>query len=123
MSIAIKRIYEPASRSDGVRILVDRMWPRGVKKEDAKIDLWLKDVAPSASLRQWFGHKVERWERFRERYLAELSKNEALAQLRQLARAKSVTLLYSARDEDHNQAVVLASALKKPPRRRKAAAG
>ncbi len=123
MSIAIKRIYETASRSDGFRILVDRMWPRGVKKEDAKIDLWLKDVAPSTSLRQWFGHKVERWERFRERYLAELSKNEAFAQLRQLARAKSVTLLYSARDEDHNQAVVLAGALKKPPRRRKAAAG
>jgi uncharacterized protein YeaO (DUF488 family) len=122
MTIAIKRIYNPASRSDGMRILVDRLWPRGIKKDDAKVDLWLKEIGPSTSLRQWFGHKPERWETFRERYLGELSKNEAVAQLRQLAKTKKrITLLYSARDEDHNQAVVLAELLKKAPRRRKAA--
>jgi uncharacterized protein YeaO (DUF488 family) len=119
MSVAIKRIYEPASRSDGTRILVDRMWPRGIKKESAKIDLWLKDVAPSTALRTWFGHKPERWEKFRERYLAELSGNSALAELRDLTKKRSrVTLLYSARDEDHNQAVVLAGDLNKSPRRK-----
>jgi uncharacterized protein YeaO (DUF488 family) len=124
MTIAIKRIYEPASRSDGMRILVDRMWPRGIKKDGAKIDLWLKDVAPSTALRRWFGHEPERWETFRERYRAELSKNEALAQLRQLARkSKHITLLYSARDEDRNQAVVLGELLKKSPRGRKAPTG
>ena len=122
MTIAIKRIYEPASRSDGMRILVDRIWPRGIKKDRAKIDLWLKEIGPSTPLRQWFGHKPERWEKFCERYRAELSENEAVAQLRKLARAtKRVTLLYSARDEDHNQAVVLAELVKNSPRRRKAA--
>ena len=123
MTIAIKRIYEPASRSDGMRVLVDRIWPRGIKKDDAKIDLWLKDIAPSTALRRWFGHEPERWETFRKRYRAELSKNEALAQLRQLARKRErVTLLYSARDEDRNQAVVLAELLRRAPRRRKAQA-
>ena len=121
MTIAVKRIYEPASRSDGMRILVDRLWPRGIKKDAAKIDLWLKEIGPSTSLRRWFGHKPERWEIFRERYLGELSDNEAVAQLRQLAKKERVTLLYSARDEDRNQAVVLAELLKKAPRRRKAA--
>jgi uncharacterized protein YeaO (DUF488 family) len=124
MTIALKRIYEPVSRTDGMRILVDRLWPRGVKKDDAKIDLWLKDVAPSTALRQWFGHTPERWDKFRERYLAELSKNEAVAQLRQLAKTtKRVTLLYAARDEEHNEAVVLADLLKKSSPRRKAVAG
>jgi uncharacterized protein YeaO (DUF488 family) len=122
MTIAIKRIYEPASRSDGLRVLVDRMWPRGIKKDGAKIDLWLKDVAPSTALRRWFGHQPERWEAFRERYAAELSDNAALTQLRQLAsKTTDVTLLYSARDEDRNQAVVLAELLKKSPRHRKPA--
>jgi len=112
MTIALKRIYEPASKSDGMRILVDRIWPRGIKKDDAKIDLWLRDVAPSTALRQWFGHKPERWEEFRERYRAELSKNEAVVQLRQLSKKeKHVTLLYAAHDEEHNQAVVLAELL------------
>ena len=120
MTVAIKRIYEPTSQSDGVRILVDRMWPRGVKKESAKIDLWLKDVAPSAALRTWFGHKPERWEKFRERYLAELSESLALAELRNLVKTQArVTLLYSARDEAHNQAVVLAGYLKKSARRKR----
>lgn len=122
MTIAIKRIYEPASRGDGMRILVDRIWPRGIKKDAANIDLWLKEIGPSTSLRRWFGHKPERWEKFRERYVGELSENEAVVRLRQLAKAKKrVTLLYSARDEDRNQAVVLAELLKKAPRRRKAA--
>jgi uncharacterized protein YeaO (DUF488 family) len=123
MTIAIKRIYEPASPSDGMRILVDRMWPRGIKKDEAKIDLWLKEIGPSTSLRQWFGHEPARWETFRKRYRAELSKNDATVRLRQLARTtKRITLLYSARDEDHNQAVVLAELLKKAPRRKAARA-
>jgi uncharacterized protein YeaO (DUF488 family) len=122
MTIAIKRIYEPASRGDGMRVLVDRLWPRGVKKDEAKIDLWLKEIGPSTSLRQWFGHKPERWTTFRERYLRELSENEAVVQLRDLAKTRErLTLLYSAHDEDHNQAVVLAELLKRSPRRRKAA--
>jgi uncharacterized protein YeaO (DUF488 family) len=121
MTIAIKRVYEPASRGDGLRILVDRMWPRGLKKDEAKIDLWMKEVAPATSLRRWFDHRAERWEKFRERYLAELSDNAALTQLRDLAeKRKRVTLLYSARDEEHNQAVVLADLLKKPTRRKAA---
>ena len=119
MTVAIKRIYEAASRNDGMRILVDRMWPRGIKKDNAKIDLWLKDVAPSTSLRTWFGHKPERWEKFRERYLAELSGNAALTELRDLVKTRArVTLLYSARDEDRNQAVVLADYLGKPRRKK-----
>lgn len=112
MTIEIKRIYEPAARTDGMRVLVDRMWPRGIKKDDARIDLWLKDVAPTTSLRRWFDHRPERWDRFRERYVAELSNNPSLAELRNLAKKKRVTLIYSARDADHNQAVVLAEHLK-----------
>ena len=117
MSIEIKRIYEPAARSDGVRVLVDRIWPRGIKKDDAQIDLWLKDVAPTTSLRRWFDHRPERWARFRERYVAELSNNPSLAELRNLAKKKRVTLIYSARDADHNQAVVLAEHLKTAARK------
>jgi len=119
MTIEIKRIYEPAARTDGVRVLVDRIWPRGIKKDDAKIDLWLKEVAPTTSLRRWFDHRPERWDRFRERYVAELSNSPSLAELRNLAKKKRVTLIYSARDADHNQAVVLAEHLK--PSRRKLA--
>ena len=124
MTIAIKRIYEPASRSDGMRILVDRMWPRGLKKDEARIDLWLKEVAPTTSLRRWFDHRPERWEKFQERYSAELSDNPDLTELRDLVKkSKRVTLLYSARDEAHNQAVVLAGYLKRFPRRRKRTTG
>ena len=120
MPVAIKRIYEPASPNDGVRILVDRMWPRGIKKADAKFDLWLKDVAPTTSLRRWFDHRPERWEQFCKKYSVELSNNTALQELLDLLNTKKrVTLLYSARDAEHNQAVVLAEYLKRARRRAK----
>ncbi len=116
MTIAIKRIYEPASRADGYRVLVDRLWPRGLKKADAKIDLWLRDAAPSTSLRQWFNHDPGRWEEFRRRYRAELrDKADLLAPLEARAKKGRVTLLYSARDERHNQAVALSAFLKASP--------
>lgn len=107
MSIALKRAYEEPEPGDGTRVLIDRMWPRGVKKEQARIDVWLRDVAPSTELRQWFGHDPERWAEFRERYRTELKGSPALAELRKLARQGKVTLVYAARDEQHNNAVVL----------------
>ena len=116
-SIRTKRIYDPPARDDGLRILVDRLWPRGLKKEDAIIDIWLKEIAPSDGLRRWFGHRPERWEEFRERYGRELDQNpEALAKLR-AARTphRNLTLLYAARDAEHNQAVVLAERLRGKP--------
>jgi len=110
--IRLKRAYEPPSRADGVRILVDRLWPRGVSKDDAALDDWMKDVAPSAALRKWFAHDPERWPEFRRRYRAELKEHpEDLARLRGLARKKTVTLVYGARDEEHNDAVVLRDVL------------
>ena len=112
MSIAIKRIYEPATAGDGYRVLVDRLWPRGVSKATAAVDLWLRDVAPSTALRTWFHHDPDKWMEFRVRYLAELRRNGgALAPLVTKARQGRVTLVYSARDEQHNQAVVLKSYL------------
>ena len=111
MTIRIKRIYEPAAAADGLRVLVDRVWPRGVSRAEAKLSAWEKDVAPTTALRQWFGHKPARWPEFRIRYTAELKRNPAVDALRKLARGKTVTLLYGARDEDHNQAVVLAAFL------------
>ena len=106
--VRIKRAYEPPARGDGTRILVDRLWPRGVKKAEAGITEWMKDIAPSNELRKWFGHDPERWEEFRRRYKAELAqKHELLAHLRELAREGPLTLVYSAHDEAHNQAVVL----------------
>ncbi|MGA7488546.1 MAG: DUF488 domain-containing protein [Xanthobacteraceae bacterium] len=106
--IKLKRVYEPAARSDGTRVLVDRLWPRGLRKEAAAIDHWLKDLAPSTALRQWFGHDVERWAEFRQRYRAEIAEHpEALAALESLARKGPVTLLFGAHDELHNNAVVL----------------
>jgi uncharacterized protein YeaO (DUF488 family) len=110
--IQLKRTYEPASRGDGRRILVERLWPRGVKKESLKHDAWVKDVAPSTELRKWFGHRTERWEEFRRRYEDELSKRpERLAPLLEAAASGPVTLLYSAHDELHNSAVVLREVL------------
>ncbi|HYL34039.1 MAG TPA: DUF488 domain-containing protein [Stellaceae bacterium] len=106
--VQMKRAYEPPSPRDGTRVLVDRLWPRGVRKAKARIDLWLKDIAPSTELRQWFGHDPARWSEFRRRYRAELKRQpEALAQLRMLARQGRITLVFGARDERRNQAVVL----------------
>ncbi|TWI09456.1 DUF488 domain-containing protein [Aerolutibacter ruishenii] len=108
MDVRTKRVYEPAAHDDGVRVLVDRVWPRGIRKEDAHVVEWLKDVAPSTALRQWFNHDPERWDAFRERYAEELESHpEDLAALRALAHGKRLTLVYSARDTEHNQAVVL----------------
>jgi uncharacterized protein YeaO (DUF488 family) len=108
MSIAIKRVYEPFSKADGYRILVDRLWPRGIKKEDAHVDLWLKEVAPSTALRKWFNHEPEKWRSFLSKYKAELKGSAALEELQALRNQhKTVTLLYGAKDEQHNQAVAL----------------
>jgi uncharacterized protein YeaO (DUF488 family) len=109
--VRIKRAYEPASDEDGQRVLIDRLWPRGISKDKAKLDDWLKDVAPSADLRKWFDHEPERWPDFKQRYLAELAANPALAELRALAEKGRLTLVYGARDEAHNDAVVLAKLL------------
>lgn len=111
MGISLKRAYESPEPADGKRVLVDRMWPRGMTKEKAKIDLWLKDVAPSAELRKWFGHDSEKWPEFLRRYRAELEGSPALAELRELARNGKVTLVYAARDEKHNNAVALRAIL------------
>ncbi|BCH25497.1 DUF488 domain-containing protein [Mesorhizobium sp. L-8-3] len=114
--ICLKRIYEPKSDDDGLRVLVDRLWPRGIRKQDAEIDLWLKDIAPSPELRQWFDHDPVRWSEFNRRYRAELlSKKEALAELREKARGQTVTLVYAAKDVEHNQAVVLREVLSSGP--------
>lgn len=107
-SIKLKRAYEPAAAEDGTRILVDRLWPRGVSKEHAALDQWMKDIAPSTELRKWFGHDPARWDEFRRRYAAELYQNaELLTQLRSLARQGPVMLIYSAHDEVHKDAIVL----------------
>jgi len=106
--IRIKRIYEEAAGDDGLRVLVDRLWPRGVSKAEAKIDRWEKEIAPSTELRHWFGHDPTKWEEFLERYRAELEgKEEVLARLRQESNEGTVTLLYAAKDEEHNNAVAL----------------
>ncbi len=112
MSVSIKRVYEDAEQSDGYRVLVDRVWPRGVSKEKAAVNLWLKEVGPSTELRTWFGHIPERFEEFATKYRAELETNAAAQELREVVAAHDiVTLVYSAKDEEHNQAVVLASYL------------
>ena len=112
MKIRIKRAYESPSSRDGTRILVDRLWPRGLKKSDAVIVQWMKEIAPSTELRKWFGHDPARWEEFRSRYKAELrAKGDLLDELRSLASRRTLTLVYSAHDEAHNQAVVLRDAL------------
>jgi len=109
MSIQIKRAYDPPDPGDGFRILVDRIWPRGLKKEEAKIDLWLKDAAPSTELRKWFDHQPDRGGGFKEKYLAELqARPEVFEPLREtLLREKNVTLVFAAKDAEHNNAVVL----------------
>ena len=111
-NIRLKRAYEPPAAGDGTRILVDRLWPRGVKKAAAAIDMWAKDIAPSAELRQWFGHETNRWEEFRRRYVAELEqKPDLINELRALARKGQITLVFGAHDQMHNDAVVLRKVL------------
>src|SRR5438046_235355 len=106
--IKCKRVYENPSPEDGLRVLVERLWPRGLTKKRAAVDLWLKDVAPSPELRQWFGHDPARWEQFQERYRQELrQKKDVVRLLKQKAKEGSVTLVYAARDEEHNGALVL----------------
>ncbi|GAA4405770.1 DUF488 domain-containing protein [Quisquiliibacterium transsilvanicum] len=110
--VRLKRAYEAAESSDGLRVLVDRLWPRGVTREDAALDLWLKELAPSTGLRKWFGHDPARWPEFQRRYGEEvLGHPEAFEHLCDLARTQRVTLVFSAKDEDHNDAVVLRSLL------------
>jgi uncharacterized protein YeaO (DUF488 family) len=108
----IKRVYEAPEASDGFRVLVDRLWPRGMAKERAALNLWMKDIAPSTELRRWFGHDPKRWKEFETRYRAELKEHDTdLAQLRSQARKGTVTLLFGARDIEHNEAVVLRNVL------------
>jgi uncharacterized protein YeaO (DUF488 family) len=111
--LRLKRAYEPPSRQDGQRVLVDRIWPRGLSKQDLKDVVWLRDVAPSAALRKWFGHRPERWEGFRSHYFAELDQNPSVQTLRDIIAAGPVTLLYGAHDQVHNQAVALTEYLRK----------
>jgi uncharacterized protein YeaO (DUF488 family) len=122
MSVAIKRVYEPASRGDGARVLVDRLWPRGLTKARADVHEWLRDLAPSDELRHWFHARPQQWESFRKKYLKELSQPEAqedLLQLYQLAnKRKRLTLLFASKNETHNNATVLKELLdgmRKPP--------
>ena len=106
--IQVKRVYEPAAASDGQRLLVERLWPRGIRKESLQIDAWLKDVAPSAELRKWFSHDPKKWAEFQTRYRAELRKNEAaLEPLLQAVRKGTLTLVYAARDPERNSAHLL----------------
>ncbi|MCC6994606.1 MAG: DUF488 domain-containing protein [Deltaproteobacteria bacterium] len=117
--IRIKRAYEAPEPTDGTRVLVDRLWPRGVKKEALDLDVWAKDVAPSAELRQWFGHRGERWQEFRRRYRAELRANpDGWSPILEATRRGPVTLVYGARDAEHNDAVVLRDFLAEHPTRR-----
>jgi uncharacterized protein YeaO (DUF488 family) len=111
--LKIKRVYENASAGDGVRFLVDRLWPRGIKKEDLKMKAWLKEVSPSPDLRKWYSHDVAKWEEFQQRYRAELKSNpKAWQPILEVARQGNVTLLYSAKDTEHNSALVLKEFLK-----------
>ena len=112
--IKLKRVYEEPTEEDGERVLVERLWPRGLSKERAAVDLWLKDVAPSAALRKWFNHDPARWEEFRTRYWRELEHNrEAVQLLKKKGRSGTVTLVYAARDEEHNGALALQQFLKR----------
>ena len=118
MSFQIKRVYEAASSRDGQRILVDRLWPRGVTKAAARIDLWFKDIAPSPALRTWFGHDPARWDEFRRRYFTELEKRpDDTARLRALVREQPVTFVYAAKDTEHTHALALKDFVERKPKR------
>ncbi len=109
-----KRIYEPAEKEDGCRIFIDRLWPRGVSKENARIDLWLRDIAPSDELRKWFGHDPEKWEEFKKKYAKELQgKQSLIEEIRNMEKKGAVTLIYSAKDTEHNNAVALKAIMEK----------
>jgi uncharacterized protein YeaO (DUF488 family) len=113
MAIQVRRAYDPPGRGDGYRVLVDRVWPRGVSKDALKLDEWQKEIAPSTRLRKWFGHDPERWKGFQERYFAELEENQdSIQELVKRARSGRITLVYGARDPDHNQAVALSTYLR-----------
>lgn len=112
--LQIKRVYESPGKKDGVRILVDRLWPRGIRKDELVMDEWRKDIAPSPELRKWFSHQTSRWEEFSERYQNELNAHpEVWGPVAETARKKNVTLLYAARDSEHNHAIVLLDFLQK----------
>ncbi|HEX5280960.1 MAG TPA: DUF488 family protein [Micropepsaceae bacterium] len=112
MKVGLRRVYDPPGAGEDLRVLVDRVWPRGIARD--KVDLWLKEIAPSADLRKWYGHVPERWPVFRQKYRKELAANpEAVAELRKAARGRKITLLYGAKDRERNQAVVLAEYLGK----------
>jgi uncharacterized protein YeaO (DUF488 family) len=114
MDVRVSRVYDPPDLEDGIRILVDRLWPRGLRREEARVDEWLKELAPSDQLRRWFGHDPDRWEEFRARYWEELPQHpEAVARLCSLAQKQRVTLLFAARDSHHNNAVALAEYLRR----------
>lgn len=116
-ALRLKRVYDPAEEDDGARVLVDRLWPRGLTKEKAAVDHWAKEVAPSNELRRWFGHRPERWDEFVARYRAELADPQAQAEMdaiRDFLRKGRTTLLYAAHDEARNNAVVLRDVLRKP---------
>ncbi|CUI15755.1 uroporphyrin-III methyltransferase [Candidatus Protochlamydia naegleriophila] len=108
MKIQLKRVYDPATKDDGMRILVERLWPRGIKKEDLDLDLWLKEIAPSTELRQWFSHDSAKWQEFEKKYKAELDHTpEAVAQIFNQLKHSTITLLYSSKDTEHNSALYL----------------
>ena len=114
MDVRLKRAYEPASAKDGYRVLIDRLWPRGISKKQAKLDEWAKELAPSSQLREWFGHEPSRFPEFRRRYINELRADAPrLKELRRRARMSTLTLVYSAHDSEHNDAVVLAEVLRR----------
>ncbi|HET8764827.1 MAG TPA: DUF488 domain-containing protein [Rhodanobacter sp.] len=114
MSIAIKRVYEPAAKSDGYRVLIDRLWPRGLKKEAVPLDVWAKELAPSTELRKWFGHDPALWSGFQERYVAELDQlKEHWQPIAERATTRPVTILFGAHDTEHNNAVVMKAYLEK----------
>ncbi len=116
MQIWLKRAYEEPASTDGTRVLVDKLWPRGVKKEEARIDVWLKEIAPSDDLRKWFGHDPDRWDAFRKKYINELKENEEVVKkLCEIVEGGRVTLIYGAKDEQHNNAVVLKQYMEEDP--------
>lgn len=119
MNVRLKRAYDPPATSDGYRVLIDRLWPRGVRREEARLDEWAKELAPSSELRRWFAHDPERFGEFRRRYTAELAaQGDKLRELRRRARSGTLTLVYAAHDKEHNDAVVLAEILRSGRRSR-----